>query len=36
LFDLATERGLTWQQVWDMNPQIVNPDQILVGDVINL
>ncbi|MDN5545454.1 MAG: hypothetical protein L0H03_09315 [Rhodococcus sp. (in: high G+C Gram-positive bacteria)] len=22
--------------MWDMNPQIVNPDQILVGDVINL
>jgi LysM repeat protein len=36
LFDLAAERGLTWQQLWDINPQIADPDQIFVGDVINL
>ncbi|KJF23634.1 MULTISPECIES: M23 family metallopeptidase [unclassified Rhodococcus (in: high G+C Gram-positive bacteria)] len=36
LFEIGAERGLTWQAVWDMNPQIVDPDQIFVGDVINL
>ena len=36
LFGIGAERGLTWQAVWDMNPQIVDPDQIFVGDVINL
>ncbi|MET0798931.1 MAG: LysM peptidoglycan-binding domain-containing protein, partial [Rhodococcus sp. (in: high G+C Gram-positive bacteria)] len=36
LFGLAAERGLTWQQLWDINPQIADPDQIFVGDVINL
>lgn len=36
LSGLGAERGLSWQQVWDMNPHIVDPDQIFVGDVINL
>ena len=36
LFDLGAARGLTWQEVWDMNPQIDRPDSIFVGDVINL
>ncbi|MDI9913649.1 peptidoglycan DD-metalloendopeptidase family protein [Rhodococcus sp. IEGM 1379] len=36
LFDLGAARGLTWQDVWDMNPQIDHPDSIFVGDVINL
>ncbi|WP_260684279.1 M23 family metallopeptidase [Rhodococcus sp. KBS0724] len=36
LFGIGAERGLTWQAVWDLNPQIVDPDQIFVGDVINL
>ncbi|NMM89187.1 peptidase M23 [Rhodococcus sp. SRB_17] len=36
LFDLGAARGLTWQEVWAMNPQIDRPDSIFVGDVINL
>ncbi|MFE5790529.1 peptidoglycan DD-metalloendopeptidase family protein [Rhodococcus erythropolis] len=36
LFDLGSEWGIPWRQIWDMNPQIVNPNQIFVGDTINL
>ena len=36
LFGIGAGHGLTWQQVWDMNPQIVDPDQIFVGDAITL
>jgi hypothetical protein len=36
LFDLGAAKGLSWQDVWGMNPQIANPDLIFVGDSVNL